>query len=486
MLVASAALLLVLRPPFAAGCFGFVDDYVLLDAARPLPDWPFLGWLARDGRPLYGVLLNLALLPLRDVCDLGLLRLANVALQAVIASQVFALARRHDWPLAGALGLGLLVVALPGFAVAAAWGTLVGPLAAISLGLAAAWFAVPAPDDTRLAVGRAAVAACLFAAALSLYQPGAMAFVPGVAIALVRRPVTVQTLRRAVLPAALVFTAVVVAYAIFYLVLPLAVPGEAISTRAALTPDPWHKLVWFLGVPLRQAINLFNLQPVPRFGFAVLAIVALGTLLRHRDVGLGVLALAAQAGLVVLAFLPNLAVAENWPAFRSSLPMAMTLAVLLAAAIIAIVEALPRRVGPALGAALVTVVALYGFHASARAVDRGLVRLQREEWRIVVDAVRALRPPRPQDVSEVIIVLPAFSVPNCIAWQRFDEFGLPSTARPWAAHAMLRHAWRQVHGEAPMPRFVVAPPGAPEPPAGTPAIDVASQLAARSRAICGV
>ena len=85
-----------------------------------------------------------------------------------------------------------------------------------------------------------------------------------------------------------------------------------------------ERAIWFLGVPLRRALTLFNLPPVPRSGFAVIALVALGTLLRHRDVGLGVVALAAQAGLVGLALLPNLVVAESWPAFRSSLPMAMT------------------------------------------------------------------------------------------------------------------------------------------------------------------
>ena len=485
-LAAAAALLFALHRPLSGACFGFVDDYVLLDPARPLPDWPFLGWVARDGRPLYGILLNLLLEPLRDVCDLGFLRLVNVALEAAIATQVFALARRHGWPLAAAMPLGLLVVALPGFAAAAAWGTLVGPLAAISLGLAAAWFAVPAPDCARDggSIVRPALAACLLAAALTLYQPGAMAYVAGVAVALVRRPAGLATLRRAVLPAALVFAAVVVAYALFYLALPLAVPGEAISSRAALTLDPWQKAIWFLGVPLRQALNLFNLQPVPRFGFAVIALVALGTLLRHRDVGLGVVALAAQAGLVVLAFLPNLAVAESWPAFRSSLPMAMTVAVLAAAALVAVAEALPGRIAPVAGGLLVAAAAAWGFHASGQAADRGLVRLQREEWRIVVDAVRQQRPPLPDEARAPIVVVPAFAVPACADWQRFDEFGLPSTARPWAAHAMLRHAWRQVHGEAPMPRFVVARPAVPPPPDAT-VIDVAAALAARAGAICG-
>ncbi|WP_374441245.1 hypothetical protein, partial [Stella sp.] len=461
MFAAAALLLLAIHRPLSGPCFGFVDDYVLLDAARPLPDWPFLGWLARDGRPLYGVLLNLVLAPLGDVCDLGFLRLLNVGLEALIAVQIFALAQRHDWPTAPAAALGILVVALPGFAVAASWATLVGPLAAIALGLAAAWFAMPAPGADHGSPARPAAAACLLAAALSLYQPGAMAYVAGVAVALVRQPATIATLRRAILPAAFVFAAVVLAYAIVFLVLPLALPGDTISARATLTPEPWHKAIWFLGVPLRQALNPFSLLPVPRFGLALLALVALGTFLRHRGVGAGLVALAAQAGLVVLAFLPNLAVAESWPAFRSSLPMAMTVAVLAAAAILAVAEALPGRAGPAAGALLLAATAAFGLHLGGRAADRGIVRLQREEWRIVVEAVRALRPPRPHEPPVAVTLVPAAGVPGCVRWQRFDEFGLPSTARPWAAHAMLRHAWRQVHGEAPMPRFVVAPPGAP-------------------------
>ncbi len=483
-LLASAAILFAVHPPLTVGCYGFVDDYVLLDPGRPFPDWPFLNWVSRDGRPLYGLLLNLLLEPLRDVCDLGFLRLANVALVAVIATQHFSLARRHDWPLPVAAALGLFVVALPGFALATAWATLVGPLVAISLALAAAGFAIPV-GNARPTVGRLAAAACLLAAALALYQPGAMAFLVGVAIALVRRPVSVATLRDGLLPAALVFVAVVAAYALVYLALPMAIPGGPISTRASLILDPWRKLVWFAGVPLRQAINLFNLQPVPRFGFAVMGLVAAGTLLRHRHVGLGVLALGAQAALVVLAFLPNLVVAESWPAFRSSLPMAMTIAVLAVAAVQAIVERLAGRLAVPLATLFIAAGAAYGLAATKEAVDGGLVRLQQEEWRIVTAAMRDERRPEAGPGGErTIVLIPAYEVPECARWQRFDEFGLPSTARPWAARAMLRHAWREVHGAAPPPRFVVAGANA-TPPEGATIVDMPAALSARAAAICG-
>ena len=488
-LLASAAILFAAHPPLPGDCYGFVDDYVLLEPGRPFPDWPFLGWVSRDGRPLYGLLLNLLVAPLRDVCDLGFLRLLNIGLAAVVATQICALARRHGWPMPAAAALGLLVLALPGFAVAAAWATLVGPLAAMSLGLGAAWFAMPAAEEqetiARPAVGRLAAAACLLAAALALYQPGAMAFLTGVAIALVRRPLSMATARERLLPAALVFVAVVAAYAIFYLMLPMAIPGGPISPRATLILNPWRKLTWFAGVPLRQAVNLFNLQPVPRFGLCVLGLVAVGTFLRHRGFGRGIVAIIAQAGLVVLAFLPNLVVAESWPAFRSSLPMAMTVAVLLAAAVLAIAERLAGRRSAAFGTALIAIGAAYGFVATSEAADRGLVRLQQAEWRIIVAALRDERPSSAPDWrGRTIVLVQALAVPECARWQRFDEFGLPSTARPWAAQAMLRHGWRQVHGEAPPPRFVVTP-NAPPPSAAVLTIDMPAALSARARAICG-
>ena len=480
-LAVAACLLLLVHAPLSGACYGFVDDYVLVDASRPLPDWSMLAWIARDGRPLYGLLLNIVMAPLGDVCDLRFVRLLCVLLEAGIATQIFALAHRHGWPAATAAAMALLVAALPGFAVAAAWATLVGPLAAIALGLAAAWFALPAAGE-RAGTGRLAAAACLLAAALSIYQPGAMAFFPGIAVALARRPLQAATLRDQVLPAAIVFVAVVAAYALFYLALPLLMPwpglGGPRSSRAVLALDLWGKLVWFLGVPLRQALNLFNLDPLPKFGLLVLVLVALGTLLRQRHPGRAALALAAQAGLVALAYLPNLAVAESWPALRTSLPMAMTVAVLAAAAVVAIAERIPGRPGAALGAVLLAAAAGYGFAVSGPAIDRTLVRLQQAEWRIVSDGVRAAGRGQP------INLIHAVELPQCAPWRQFDELGLPSTLRPWAAEAMVRHAWRLVHGEAPPPRFHFSGPGAPPPPAGAATIDMAGGLAAGGLGIC--
>ncbi|BBK30026.1 hypothetical protein EDC65_4726 [Stella humosa] len=480
----AAAILLLVHMPLAGACYGFVDDYVLAQPDRPLPDWPLLAWIARDGRPLYGILLNIVMAPVGDVCDLRFVRVLCVLLEAGIATQLFALARRHGWPLPAAGALALLMLALPGFAVAAAWATLIGPLAAVALGLGAAWFAVPAADE-RPSMGRLAAAACLLAAALSLYQPGAMAFFPGIAVALARRPASLATLRDQVVPAAVVFVAVVAAYALFYLALPLVMhgpgPGGPPSARAALAIDPWGKLVWFLGVPLRQAVNLFNLEPVPKFGFGVMAVVALGTLLRQRRLRPAALALAAQAGLVVLAYLPNLVVAESWPALRTSLPMAMTMLVVVAAALMAIAERLGNRAGPTVGAGLLAGLAVYGFAVSGPAIDRTLVRLQRAEWQIVLDGVRAAGPLAP---GRAIMLVPAGTLRRCAPWRQFDELGLPSTIRPWAADHMVRHAWRAVHGEGLLPRFHFAGPGAPSPPLGAAIIDVAAALAADDRGIC--
>ncbi|MCC7276007.1 MAG: glucosyltransferase domain-containing protein [Alphaproteobacteria bacterium] len=478
ILAAAAAVLFALHRPLAGGCYGFVDDYVLVEGGRVFPDWPLWAWVARDGRPLYGLILNLALQPVGGVCDLALVRLLNLGLEAAIAAQLYALAARSGWPRGAAAAAAAMLVALPGFAVATAWATLIGPLVAIVLALAAASLATTAAGG-RPGLLRLAAAACLLALALAIYQPGAMAFVPGVAIALVRRPATRETLRDGLLPAALVLVAVVAAYAVFFLLLPHLVPEVGPSRRTALTRDPWAKLLWFIGVPLRQAQNLFNLQPVPRFGYAVAGLIVLGAFLRQGSVRPTMAALAVQGGAVALAFLPNLVVAESWPSFRASLPMAMTIAVLVAAALVAVGERIGGRWGAGMAGLLVAMPAVWGLLAMSAAADRGIVRLQREEWAQLVGAVR----PLPAAGGRLVALLPAGSVPACARWQRFDEFGLPSTARPWAAAAMLRHAWIETHGDAVPPRFHVVAPGGMPPPAAT-VIDMASLLAARSPQIC--
>ncbi|MGE0718989.1 MAG: glucosyltransferase domain-containing protein [Alphaproteobacteria bacterium] len=478
--LASGAALWAVYGRLLGGCWGFVDDYVLTEGSGIFPDWPLWAWVARDGRPLYGFLLNLALTPVDDICDLALVRHLNLGLEAVIAGLAAALAMRGGWPRTASAALGLMLVALPGFALAAAWATLVGPLVAVAAALAAALLATTG-DGSRPALGRLAGAACLLAAALAIYQPAAMAFVPGVAIALVRRPATAAALRAGLLPALFVLAAVVVAYGLFFFLLPLLLPGAPASGRAAPVTDLAAKFAWFVGVPLRQAQNLFNLDPVPRFGFAVAAVIALGALLRQRRFRRTAAALAIQAVAIVAAFLPNLVVAESWPSFRASLPMAMTIAALVAAAAVTVAERLAGRWGPALAGLAVAALAGHGLVVMREATANGIVNLQREEWAALVAAVRPIAPGGDRTVA---LLPPPPVIDACREWQRFDEFGLPSSVRPWAAAAMMRHAWVAAHGDRPPPRFVVVAPRTAAP-AGATTIDMAALLAAAAPRICG-
>ena len=67
--------------------------------------------------------------------------------------------------------------------------------------------------------------------------------------------------------------------------------------------------------------------------------------------------------------------------------------------------------------------------------------------------------------------------PACAHWQRFDEFWLPSSARPFGAAAMRRRAWAEIHGGPPPERFAIAD-AAPPSAVDRIVIDLGATLAA--------
>ncbi|MGE0723594.1 MAG: hypothetical protein AB7O45_04430 [Alphaproteobacteria bacterium] len=480
---AATALLAVLHRDALVGCYGFLDDYALIDPARRFPEGSFLSWMLAEGRPLYGLLLNAAFLPISDVCDLRWLRLVNVALVALIGLQCHGLAVRGGWPRPMAVALSMLVLSAPGFAVAIAWATLIGPLAAIACGLAAARLAsAPAGEAGPIPARRGTAAVALLIAGLALYQPGAMAFLPGLAIVLAPRRADAALLRAHVLPAGAVLAAAVGIYGVLFLLAGMQVDGDLVSTRAEIVHDPAGKAAWFVGVALRQSLNLFNIAPVPRFGFAIALLIVTGAWARQRQAPATALALALQAVAVVLAFLPNLTVQESWPSFRASLPMTMTIAVLAAAAAVALAERISRVLGPALAVTAIAGAAAYGMAATAAATSRGIVDLQVAEWSVLQRALRAIEPtdPRPIVLLRADPALPA----SCERWQRFDELAIPSSSRVFAAEGMRRLGWRAVHGGPPPDRFTIAGPDGAA--AGDRiVIDLGAALDARADALCG-
>jgi hypothetical protein len=143
------------------------------------------------------------------------------------------------------------------------------------------------------------------------------------AVLIFARPVA-GAARRALEHAAVGFGALPVGYAAYVIGRSVYAEDLAGTDRASIAFDLPAKLAWFATEPLPVALNLWNLRAVVLLAVPLGIVIVVGLALhfhRSRRVVLFPLALGA----VLLAYLPNLLTAENWPSYRSQVALSTLL-----------------------------------------------------------------------------------------------------------------------------------------------------------------
>ncbi len=308
--------------------YAFTDDWSLLagshGGASSVPH------ILRGGRPLLALAYAIALPLAGTVAKLAWLRLTAVVGLIALAWILHRQLERAGWNSWQALAVGGALVMLPGPTLFAAWATMF-PLTWI---LALAGVAFSACLEAHRAVSaresmwRLALATTLLTACYLTYQPAATAFWVFFAIALLA-PGTCGRL-------ALTLRAVTVFGAATGLGLAAVAVGgwlfpERTLARTALVSDPVAKLAWFVQVPLVEAWGLVSIDVTVTAAACVGLVAATGLLLASRRAGLSpVLYPAAAATLLLAAYSPSLAIAENTASFRSEVGLSMMAALLAA------------------------------------------------------------------------------------------------------------------------------------------------------------
>jgi len=455
-----AVLVLATYAPVYTQTYLATDDYAITEGAPA-------GYFLACGRPLQGLAYRLLPRAPDSLDGFRLFRLvATLGVVALATLLWYRLARLIPDKLTRLLAV-VAIAALPPLQIVVAWvccwpfvfGALLAGLSACLVLDSGRATLQPLGDAFRLAA-----AAGLHVAALCVYQPAGMWFWTIVLIDALGAGTRSAGLwepkqfRRM----SIVLACGLAHIALYYLLIrgwQSAADVEMIG-RGAATDDPLAKLVWFVNKPLVYGLSGWNLYQPFWFAFAAVPLLATGTgfavrrqflELRRRGCSArnAIGRVAAQAywiaGLIPLAYLPNLAVAESAPSCRSEMALGTSLAVLLIWAVGVLIHrshlsSVTRRFARC-GAGLFCLAALI---AARLNVVETIILPQQREYQFVVDSLDAQARP---EVARIHMICPRGLVLS--GRQRHDEFGIPSSATSWGAAGMLRIALRERGWQAP-------------------------------------
>jgi hypothetical protein len=430
--------------------YGFSDDYTFLWMAvsgEPTNQFgaSIIANSSAGGRPFAGLLISAAFSAAGSIEHLRFVRLLAVGEIAAVALLLHTVLVRSRITSGTAALIAILVAGLPPFQVYASWTVLFhAPLAALLAG-AASTLATRAVEGTGrtnrdLLLG----AGALFVSALLIYHPAAMFFWVFMAVALVGARTDD---RLAVRLARVHFGIAAAALSLAYLVLKLGVHRVGSETRSGarstLTDDPAGKVRWFFEEPLYRSLNLFDLT-VTHLGAALVASIATAGLLlwivtrTPRPVLYGALALV----LVPLTYLPNLVVQDLYPPYRTQVSLAALIALYACLGAVSLWLVLRDSLRARLSAEILATVQRLAFVLAVGVVVAGAFIAAKNVTTLTVEPqMTELRLFRAQVARHADARLISIALTDrnqgLEKLQAFDEFGLPSSSRPWVVRPWL-------------------------------------------------
>ena len=465
----TAACLAILLLAAAWAAYGPVldRDYLFADDYPQFAHRLGMEPCAQMGRPLLGVTFWLLPEESRSLAYYRALRAFSIVGSLLFIGALYGTVLRRMMPRGAAVATAIGCLSLPTFQVCASWSTAY-PLpwaGLVSLG-AGAWVRAVFEGEVRglRRVFTLAAALVFQLAALGTYQPCAMCYW------LVLLPIVCDTefvrsaarRRAAYAIAAGGLVALVVYFGLFKL---SAYTGLFTPLpRAALETDIFGKLSWFVSKPLVRCLAVWGLYEWGNLGVAAtLVIVGFAAVGYYRrltsradeapSVGLRVWQATTVAGLILLAYLPVLFVAEDWASYRSMFALSTTVYVLVATAVWRVVDAVPERFHRVAVVAAAT-APLIALGAARGNVTANVAELNRREFAHVL---AALQMPEGAEAREIHVVMSPFSRGRDFPC-RTDEFGVLCASRPAWAAAMVRTGLR-VLGRSEEVAITTAEPG---------------------------
>lgn len=459
--------------------YGFSDDYAFL-TQRDRGETGLDTSVIAKGRPTYAVLLRFAFSHLSTVGDLRYLRLFGIIGIALLAWSFYRILVLNGWDASQAVFLSVVVFTLPSFQVYAAFTvTAFYPFAALVSG-GALYLAEHAFVERRALykAGLAVGAVLLAVMALTIHQSAGVFFWVLAAVVLFRPGATLSwVLRRFLWYSVLVFTGLLIGFAVYKLGMAIYGTADLGPLRSSLTPDIRGKVLWFLQEPLVNALNVVNLFPKRGLAWSVALFIGGGLGLYFRGgVGERLGKLVIALSLIPLSYLPNLVVAENWASYRTQLVLAPLIVVYAFFALWGYAWFLRRPVieqfltaGMGFAALSSSFLAAYNvtaYFATPQLLELAWIRTHLAQANLAQVRSIYVIGSRPQNT-----LAPAV---------RYDEFGMPSSAYPWCPWSMIYLSLQDMNaGRVSLPIETVPADGSIAPPPGALVLDMRKLLNSR-------
>jgi hypothetical protein len=441
--------------PVTAMSYSLYDDYCLLQVDGK--QW-VIEFFTSLGRPITGAYLVACKSILNIPYGNELCHFAGIAGAMLLAMATYRWLRRIEVAAVEAAFISFLICTLPSVQLYVAWtsaasSTYAACLATVALLIFDHPREIPTLRHLLPNWWRTAAAAALLIVAQLTYQPAALYFWSMCLAAIVLAPrsgpreLALRGLRYLVLGGGSLVAYAIILRAIIANMYPLSVRAQLVKFS-----DIPNKLEWFAHEPLHIALSLWSLWPIKSAVATLALFIVTGLLVKwyrwlasaEADGGSGGYARLVQfawsllVAVIVCAFIPlsytfNLAVAENYPSYRTTFVLAVCFLLLTFAALDAWLAAVvASRQTPVRRILLATCSAIAMFSAHDNIIQRMIYPQAVELAYLQSELNRADL----AEKSQIHVIRPTASQGVCPD-VRYDEFGLPSAYAAWVPQPMV-------------------------------------------------
>lgn len=444
-----AFLILIVLPaavfwPTISHRYGFRDDYSIIREAKEEPGQVFVFFTA-NGRPVAGALLEASATYLRTIDDLKWMRLCGAIVVGLVSASFFWIVTGMGW---GSV-LGFLLAAhmalLPSGQIiiswAAIWTTAMGAL----LGLAAFFVSERAFGDPILWRRLAGIicGGVLVSLGTMVYQPNSLFYIVAVGAGFLSSQTSPigSRLRWITRHLLVVFGGLLLAFVVTIFLFDSGLIEP--DARFTIETDVLDKLLWFVQVPLHNALALLVINDDFGGNFPVFSTAAAITTLllfvgawgewRRRGVFASGLWVGSFAILCLASYSVSIVASERWAAYRTIWPLTGVV-LLFATSAVKGLTGFGKPIGRFAAQWVLGIFLLLSILLGRERTYQLVAQPQAEELALMEDIAKKINPAA---VRHIYIVTPTSE--DALTPRRWaDEFGTLTTDSQWAPKEMLK------------------------------------------------
>jgi len=432
--------------------FGVLDDYTFLYNAITGSNHT-LTLLISAGRPLNAILLDLGFHLAGSIENLAILRAITLVGIWLLGCCLYLFSRLHCVSFLSSLAIACGIVLLPSFQVYASWAQHFTTPIAGAFALLSAFILMPACTIRERSRGLAILlSVLLLVIAILIYQPMAMLFCTGILISALSKPDTFSDwkLSRVIDAAAAYVTAMVLALIIFKV-------GQSIypseSSRYGLVQNVVEKLIWFFSEPIKNALSLYIVPFSITMQFVSVITALIGFLFLIKKYGIKAISIIFITVILCVfgSYAPNLATAENWASYRSIGGLGATIVVTLVLLVSQPIYYIQKRYSTS---TFIDLSSKYFWFVLAIILIILVARVQSNVQNSFVlpnvtelnNLASYLKDVNPQSIEKVtVIIRPSSWSDSAARPMAYDEFGMPSSVRPYYAKSIVEIVLRSMN-----------------------------------------